>query len=66
MGSVAGPGDEHRTVHVIDWALCGACGAQLELREESDFGHWVHVDSEGDYVYRNHYPEPSDGRLVAT
>ncbi len=58
MGSVAEPANEHLTMRVINWAPCRACNGQLELREEPDDGQWVHVDPEGDYMCRDHCPEP--------
>ena len=48
----------------MDWAACGACGRQLELREEPADGgswpeeNWVHVTGNGEYVYWDHYPAP--------
>jgi hypothetical protein len=49
-------------VRVLDWAPCGACDQQLELREEADDwvgqDSWVHVTQEGDYVYWDHSPKP--------
>jgi hypothetical protein len=59
-------------VRVRDWAPCGTCDGQLELREEpADDGgswpeeNWVHVTQEGDYVYWDHYPLPITDGVMA-
>jgi hypothetical protein len=55
-------------MRVLDWAPCGACDRQLELRAGADAwgaeDDWVHVGAEGDYVYRDHHPVPFNGRVA--